>query len=528
MSSPCSYGPGRPVKPDTSPLLLGVDLGTTAIKGGLHLLDGRQTASASADYELLSPSPAVVEVLPADYWAAFTRVVWSLLQTSGAEPKRIAAIGISAQGETLIPVGSDGAALRNAIVWLDNRAHVEAAELDDKFGQRTIYEVTGQPGMLPTWPAAKVLWLARHEPQEFARTAQFLLLEDYFIAKLTGQAVCEGSLATSTCYWDFRSKRWWAEMLSAIGIAAGQLPPLAEPGTAVGSLLPAVADELGLEAGTKVCTGALDQACGAIGVGNVRPGILSENTGTAVALCATLDRARLDPHMRMPCHYHGIPDTYMFHTFTTGGLVLRWFRDQFSEPDVEDAVRRGVDAYTLISERAAAIGPGADGLVVLPHLQGAMAPDANPDARGVILGLALHHGRDHLARALLESVAFVIRRNVEVLEELGIPVQSILASGGGAKSALWKQIEADVTGRPVRVTVQTEAATLGACILAGHGAGFYGSIAEAADSMVTVAGLFEPAAQNAARYDAAYAVYRAATSALEPVMSLLAPNARPG
>jgi sugar (pentulose or hexulose) kinase len=510
------------VRADTGPLLLGVDLGTTAIKGGLHRLDGSVAATASAEYELLTPSPAVVEVPVPVYWDAFANVVHSLLRISGCEPKRIAAVGISAQGETILPVGRDGRALRHAIVWLDNRAQQESADLDDKFGQQLTYEITGQPGMLPTWPAAKLLWLARHEPEVFDRAAQFLLLEDYFIARLTGRAVCEGSLVTSTCYWDFRSKQWWPEMLAAIGLDAGQLPPLVEPGAAVGPLLPRVAAELGLDAGTLVCAGALDQACGAIGVGNVRPGILSENTGTAVALCATLDGPRLDPGLRMPCHYHGVPDTYMFHTFTTGGLVLRWFRDEFCEADVAAAARAGVDAYTLIANRAAAVEPGAQGLVVLPHLQGAMAPDANPDARGVVLGLALHHGRDHLARALLESVAFVIRRNVEVLDELGIRVDSIRASGGGARSALWKQIEADVTGRQVQVTSQTEAATLGACILAGHGAGFYGSVSEAADSMVTLAAAFEPSAGNASRYDEAYQVYRAATIALEPVTALRA------
>ena len=516
------------MKPDTSPLLLGIDLGTTAIKGGLHQLDGSEVARATAEYALLSPSPAVVEVPVTDYWTAFTDVVHSLLRRSGVDRKRITAIGISAQGETLVPVGRDGAALRHAIVWLDNRAQQESAELDDQFGARLIYEATGQPGMLPTWPAAKILWLSRHEPDVFAGSAQFLLLEDYFLARLVGQAVCEGSLVTSTCYWNFRSKQWWPEMLAAIGIDTGRLPPLVEPGTAVGPLLPSVADELGLETRTLVCAGALDQACGAIGVGNVQPGILSENTGTAVALCATLDRAGLDPDLRMPCHYHGIPDTYMFHTFTTGGLVLRWFRDQFCEQDVAAATARGIDAYSLICERAAAITPGADGLIVLPHLQGAMAPDANPDARGVVLGLALHHGRDHLARALLESVAFVIRRNVEVLEELGIRVSSILASGGGARSGLWKQIEADVTGKPVRVTTQTEAASLGACILAGCGAGLYGSVAEAADSMVSLAATFEPTAANAALYDEAYAIYRAATTALEPVMSLRSAGALTG
>jgi sugar (pentulose or hexulose) kinase len=505
------------VKADTAPLLLGVDLGTTAIKGGLHRLDGSVVASASRDYDLITPSPAVVEVPAATYWSAFTDVVHALLRGSGVDRRRIAAIGISAQGETLLPVGPDGAALRNAIVWLDNRAQDESAELDDRFGRELTYQVTGQPGMLPTWPAAKILWLARHEPETFARTAKFLLLEDYFIGRLTGRAVCEGSLATSTCYWDFRSKQWWPEMLTAIGIDAGQLPDLTEPGSPAGPLQPAVASELGLDPATLVCAGALDQACGAIGVGNVQPGILSENTGTAVALCATLDGPRLDPALRMPCHYHGVPDTYMFHTFTSGGLVLRWFRDEFCEADVEAAGRTGQDAYDLLARRAASVPAGSDGLIVLPHLQGAMAPDANPDARGVVLGLALHHGRDHLARAILESVAFVIRRNVEVLEELGVRVDSIRASGGGARSRVWKQIEADVTGREVRITGQPEAATLGACILAGSGAGLYDSIAEAAGRMVRMTDVFEPAAGNSARYDDAYATYRAATIALDPL-----------
>src|SRR5215469_7308848 len=259
MSPLCSSGRERPVKADTEPLLLGVDLGTTAIKGGLHRLDGSVVAGASAEYELLSPSPAVVEVPAATYWDAFSSVVHSLLRSSAADRTRVAAIGVSAQGETLVPVDQDGAALRNAIVWLDNRAQHESAELDDKFGQQLTYEVTGQPGMLPTWPAAKVLWLARHEPEIFERAAQFLLIEDYFMAKLTGRAVCEGSLVTSTCYWDFRSKRRWPEMLSAIGIDARQLPPLVEPGATVGPLLPSVADELGLDRGTLVCAGALDQ-----------------------------------------------------------------------------------------------------------------------------------------------------------------------------------------------------------------------------------------------------------------------------
>jgi xylulokinase len=505
------------VNDGSAPLLLGVDLGTSAIKGSVHQLDGSVLASASVEYELLAPGPARVEVAVSTYWEAFVTVVHSLLRNSGVDQRRVVSIGISAQGETLVLVDLDGQPLRDAIVWLDNRAVEEAIELDDRFGREEIYRVTGQPGMLPAWPAAKILWLARHEPELVSRAHKFLLLEDYFIARLTGQYVCEGSLVTSTCYWDFRAKQWWPAMLNAIGVAEDQLPALVEPGTAVGKILPAVAQELGLATTTVVCAGALDQACGAIGVGNVRPGILSENTGTAVALCATLDGPRLDPLLRMPCHYHGIPDTYMFHTFTSGGLVLRWYRDVFYGAEMAAANVAGLDVYDLIGQEAACVSAGSDGLVVLPHLQGAMAPDANPTARGAVIGLTLQHGRGHLARAILESVTFVIRRNVEVLEELGVRVDSIRASGGGARSRLWKQIEADVTKRPVVTTEQSDAATLGACILAGVGVGLYSGIAEAAEAMVKLADIFEPTTGNSARYDDSYAQYREAADALAPI-----------
>jgi len=505
-----------------APLLLGIDVGTSAIKGGIHRLDGSVLATASVEYQLLSPGPGRVEVAVSTYWAAFTSVVHTLLRTCGDDRRWISSIGISAQGETLLVVDVEGQPLRDAIVWLDNRANEESSELDSHFSPEVVYGVTGQPGMLPTWPAAKILWLAHHEPKLFAGVHKFLLLEDYFIARLTGHYVCEGSMVTSTCYWDFRQKRWWPEMLDALGVAEDQLPALVEPGTAIGKILPAVARELGLSEETVVCTGALDQACGAIGVGNVRPGILSENTGTAVALCATLDGPRLDPELRMPCHYHGIPDTYMFHTFTSGGLALKWFRDEFYRTELASAHAAGVDVYDLMGQEAASVSAGSNGLVVLPHLQGAMAPDANPTARGALIGLTLEHGRGHVARAILESVAFVIRRNVEVLEELGVEVESIRASGGGARSRLWKQIEADVTKRPVVITEQSDAATLGACILAGAGVGLYGSIAEAAEAMVNMTDIFEPAAENSARYDDSYAEYREAADALAPLFKTLA------
>ena len=511
-----------PVSNAAAPLLIGLDLGTTALKCAAYTEDGDLVASATREYALLTPAANVVEVHPATYWSEFAAAIHDLLDQPAVDPARVVALGISAQGETLIPVRADGAPARNAIVWLDGRATDESAELADRFDEQQFYEITGQPSMLPTWPAAKILWLARHEPRGFEQTARFLLIEDYFLWRLTGEYVSEGSLLTSTCYWDFRTKRWWPEMLAALGIDDSRLPAIVEPGAAVGTLLPAAARELGLPSSMMVCTGALDQACGAIGVGTVGPGRFSETTGAAVALCATLSAARLAPQRRMPCHYHGVPDTYMFHTFTSGGVVLRWFRDQFAEAERAVAASLGLDAYDLLSQEAGTIAAGAEGLVLIPHLQGAMAPESNPNARGAVVGLSLRHGRAHVARAILESIAFVVRRNVEVLEDLGVVVPEIRALGGGARSPLWKQIEADVTKRPVLTTRQPDAATLGAAILAGVGVGRYSSAQEAAESMVQIDETFEPRPELGERYDEVYATYLQTYEALCPVFDSLA------
>jgi xylulokinase len=504
------------------PLLIGLDLGTTALKCAAYTEDGSLLASSTKEYGLLTPTANVVEVHPFTYWNEFSSAIHDLLAEPGVDTAQIAAIGISAQGETLIPVHANGTPTRNAIVWLDGRAIEESDELADRFDEKQFYEVTGQPSMLPTWPAAKILWLARREANLFDQTARFLLIEDYFLWRLTGEYVSEGSLLTSTCYWDFRTKLWWPEMLEALGIDQSRLPAIVEPGVAVGKLLPDVALELGLPASTTVCTGALDQACGAIGVGTVGPGRFSENTGAAVALCATLREARLDPERRMPCHYHGVPDTYMFHTFTSGGVVLRWYRDQFGDAERSVASVSGRDAYDLLVEEAGTIAPGSEGLVLIPHFQGAMAPESNANARGAVVGLNLRHGRAHVARAILESIAFVVRRNVEVLEDLGLEIPEIRALGGGARSRLWKQIEADVTKRPVLTTRQPDAATLGAAILAGVGLGRYVSAQEAAEEMVQIDETFEPRAGNCGFYDETYAIYKQTYEALCPVFDSLA------
>ena len=500
--------------------ILAFDLGTTALKCALHDLNGTVIAKASEEYQLITPHADWVEMDVETYWQAFKSVVARVLKESGVDPAEIKALGVSAQGETLIVVDREGKPLRRAIVWLDNRAQQEADELGDTFGHRHAFEITGQVKLVPTWPASKILWLRKCEPELFEKVGKFLLIEDYFLYRLTGEYVCEGSLVTSTCYWNFRTRGWWQEMLQELHVSEQQLPQYRESGESVGTLRTEIAAELGLSPDTVVCTGALDQACGAIGVGNIKPGIFSENTGAALAICATVNQPVIDPRNEMPCHYHGLPWLYMLHTFTSGGIVMRWFRDEFGGPEMRVSRTSGLDAYDLMGMEAARVQPGCEGLVMLPHLQGAMAPEANPKASGVFYGFTLRHGRGHFTRAIMEGVSFIVRRNIEVIEGLGVPVNEIRSLGGGARSRVWKQMEADIVGRPVLTTTNEEAATLGAAILAGKAVGLYSSVEEAAEQMIQIKERFEPNPANRAVYDDTFGTYVKLYDALCPLFEI--------
>ena len=488
--------------------ILSVDLGTTAIKIILFRTNGEVVAKSTQEYALLTPTVLAVELPVETYWVAFKKGLTEVLAHASVAAANIKVIGISAQGETLIPTDKEGQPLMNAIVWLDNRAQEEASILAEHFTNRKAYHITGQVEIVPTWPASKIFWLKRNAPNVYSRTSKYLLIEDYFIHRMTGKYVCEGSLICSTVYWDIIKKVWWKDMLEFLGVEEGQLPEIHESGEPVGSLLPKIAAELRLSPETLVATGALDQACGAVGVGNIAPGIISENTGAALAICATLERPLFDPKGRMPCHYQALPDTYMAHTFTTGGMVLRWFRDGFCQPEMNVGSLCGIDSYDLLSREVEGIPPGCDGLVMLPHLQGAMAPESNPRAKGVFYGFTLHHGKPHFARAIMEAIAFAIRRNLDVLEDLNINASEIRSLGGGSRSLTWSQIKADVTKRPVYTMMNEEAACLGAAILAGVAARIYPNLKEAVSKMVSLKSRVDPNPANERAYDRAYERYR--------------------
>jgi xylulokinase len=497
--------------------LLGVDLGTTAVKAALFDVCGRRAASSTREYPLLTPSPQVVEQEVEVYWRAFRDALAAVLAAAGVPAGSIRALGVSAQGETLIAVDRQGRALAPAIVWMDNRAQEESDLLAASLGNERVHEVTGQVGMLPMWPASKILWLRRNRPEIFPRVHKFLLIEDWFIHRLTGRYVAEGSLLCSTTYWELRTKRYWKAMLERLEIGEERLPEVVEPGQGIGAIRREAAEELGLAPSTIVATGALDQACGALGAGNVRPGIFSECTGSNVAVVALVDGPRIDPSRQLPCFYYGLPDTYMMHAFSmTGGMVLRWFRDAFCE----QGAAAGAEAYERLTREAADVPAGAQGLVLLPHFQGAGIPESNPRARGVLYGLSLHHTRAHVVRAILESVALICRRMIDAVRDLGIEVGEIRALGGGAKSPLWCQIKADLTGLPVTTTKNTEdAACLGAAVLSGVATGVWASAPEALSGIVEVDRRFEPDPGKREEYERLYATYRRLYDSLLPVFN---------
>jgi xylulokinase len=405
-------------------------------------------------------------------------------------------------------VDAQGRGVGPALVWLDNRAVAEARLIGDRFSDADVYDATGVPTVIPTWTACKVLWLRRNEPAVFAAAKRFLLVEDLALHHLTGRFVSEGGIQSTSLLYDIRNDGWWTPMLETVGIGPERLPDLVRPGEIAGELTAAAAEQLGLRPGIAVVAGGMDQGAGAVGVGNVDAGIVSESTGGALTLQASVDRHGLDASRRTPVYVHSAPDRYLYcPVCPTGGMALTWFRDRFGGEEVARAAAEGTDAYDLLTTLAATVPAGSEGLTFLPHLMGAFSPEYEPDAQAALYGLSLRHGKAHVVRAILESIAFTIRRNLDLLEGAGAPASEIRSHGGGAKSALWNQIKADACDRPV-VTMEGEnAAIRGDALLAGVATGVFPDLDAAVAAAVTTRDRYAPDPRRRDAYDDAYARY---------------------
>ena len=507
-------------------LLIGLDIGTTSVKAGVFEASGRQVSVAGQEYRIDHPEPDRAEIDAETYWMATVTTVRRALSMGGAEPGRVTAIAVSSQGETVVPVDANGRALGPALVWLDNRARAEARQLTERFGDETIYDRTGVPSVSPTWTACKLLWWRRHEPELFAAAHRFLLVEDFILHRLSGRFVTDGGIQCTTLLYDIRAHGWWYPMLEAVGIGPERLPELVRPGTAIGTLSAEGANALGLPAAVRVVAGGMDQGAGAVGVGNIDPGVISESTGGALTLQATVADAGGDPTQLTPVYVHSASDRYIYcPVCPTGGLALTWFRDQFGAEEVARAAREGRSAFDLLTALASGVKPGAEGLTMLPHLMGAFSPEYEPEARGAFYGFTLHHGKPHFIRAVLEAVAFMLRRNLELLAGAGALATEIRSHGGGARSALWNQIKADVSGLTVVTLEGEDAAVRGDAMIAGVAARVFPNLQAAVSSMVTIRDRYDPDPASRAAYDDAYNRYVELFDALRPLFTR---TGRPG
>lgn len=488
-------------------VLLGLDLGISTVKVGLFTPDGGLLGLESEEY-LIIPEGARVEADPEVYWTPVVRSIRRLLERWDGDPSQIAAVSVSSHAETVISLAGDGRPTRPALVWNDNRSQAEATALLEAVGAQRVLEISGQPEIGPIWPVTKFRWLSLHEPDSVRRTAKFLLPEDYILYRLSGETVGEHTLWSSSLVFDIRRKEWSEELLAFGRIGVEKLPNLVASGTAFGHVSGECASETGLSTATRVVAGALDQTCAAIAAGNVKPGIVTESTGSVLALVATIAEPIFDLETKVPCHIHAVPELYcMLPWNPTGGLALKWFKDRFAEKQADEARADGRDVYEQLTEEAGRIPPGCDGLIMLPHLEGAFFPEFDPQARAVFFGFKLGHGKAHFTRAIMEAVAFMIRRDLEGLNRLGVGARELRVLGGGAKSRLWSQIKADVCQMPVVMPSHGEAAVLGAAMLAAVGCGMHDDIPAAVASMARGGERLETSPENREVYDAAFALY---------------------
>jgi xylulokinase len=498
--------------------LLGIDIGTTGAKALLcRASDGAVLATGFAHYPLSHPRPGWAEQDPADWWDACGAAVQACLGLAAeqgmARPESVRALGLSGQMHGAVLLDDAGAVVRPCIIWADQRSGAECDEIHARVGLERLVEITGNPA-LTGFTAAKVLWVRNHEPDVFARARMLLLPKDYIRWRLTGEAAIERSDAAGTNLLDVRTGEWAPEVLAALDLPAALLPPVRSSTEVCGTLTPEAAAHLGLPVGVPVAGGGADNACGAVGTGVVTPGLALLSIGTSGVVLApssapTVDRSA--PVPRLHTFFHAAPDTwYLMGVTQAAGLSLRWARDVLAGDPVP--------TYEALTDEAAQVPPGAEGLLFLPYLQGERTPHLDPDARGAWIGLTAAHQRRHLVRAVLEGVAFSLKDGFALLAEQGLPLAQLRATGGGAHSALWRQICADVLERPVTLLAADEGPAFGAALIAGTAAGIYPSLAVACERTVRLAGEVTPVPDDIPVYRARYELFRSAYPALRAIM----------
>jgi len=494
--------------------VIGCDIGSQGTKAILLSASGEFVSEAYAGYLTDYPKPLWAEQ-PVEYWLnALILVVRQLLSKSGVPSRNVRALGLAAQVDGLVPIDSRGQPLHPAIIWMDRRASAQCESTRQFIEDDRIFNLTGL-NLDASHVAPKIRWLADQQPWIYEKATHFLLPGSYIAYALTGEIRVDYSNASSTLLLDVKTKTWSPTMLDVFNIELNKLAPLDSAMTFLGKLRPGFAEQMGLDVETLITAGCGDEHAACLGAGVVRPGIAGDIAGTAEPVCAANRNAVFDETRLVETHCHADPDLWLLENpgFVSGGNY-RWFRDQFATGE----------SFAALDSEAAQIAPGAEGLVFLPSLMGALAPTWNESARGVYAGITLAHTRGHFVRALLEGTAFAVRDITTQMQLAGMELRELRVMSGGAKSPLWNRIKATVTGLPVTVPEITETTALGAAFLSLVGIGAFTTLTEASEHIVKIHESIEPDPTTMSVYTYAYDQYRETYFAMLPVFEKAAEN----
>lgn len=488
--------------------LIGIDIGTSGTKTVLFDEAGNTIASALKEYPLYQPHVGWAEQDPEDWWDAVCFTIRKVISQSGLNPKDISGVGLSGQMHGAVLLDENDNVLRRAIIWCDQRSSYECEQITSIIGAKRLIEITANPA-LTGFTASKVMWVKNNEPHIFEKIKKILLPKDYIRFKLTGEYATEVSDASGMQLMDIPSRRWSNEVIEKLEIDKSWLGEMYESQDITGKIHANASNQTGLQIGTPVVGGAGDQAAGAVGNGIVKPGVISSTIGTSGVVFAYSQDVKIDPLGRVHTFCHAVPNTWHVMGVTqAAGLSLKWFRDNFCIEEKRVAEVLEIDPYILMDQEAEKSEPGCDGLIYLPYLMGERTPHLDPDAKGVFFGLSAKHDKRQMIRAVMEGVVFSLKDCLEIIKEMNIPVSEVRASGGGGKSKLWRQMQADVFGADIVTINSSEGPALGVALLAGVGTGVYSSVEEACNTAIKVKSIQKADMTNNQAYIKYYNIYK--------------------
>jgi len=489
-------------------IFLGIDVGTSGTKTIAIDERGKILAAATADYPLYTPQPLWSEQNPDDWWKATVATIRGVVKKAKLKPADVKGIGLSGQMHGSVFLDKQNRVIRRAILWNDQRTGPECLEIERRAGGRkSLIKMVANPA-LTGFTAPKILWLRNHEPKNFDRLAKVLLPKDEIRRRLTGEFATEVSDASGMLLLDVAKRKWSQTLLSKLQLDIGLLAKCYESEEVTGKLTKTAAADLGLSTDCAVVGGAGDCAAGAVGNGIVGRGVLSTSIGTSGVMFVHSDQMQVDPLGRLHTFCHAVHGKWhLMGVNLSAGGSLQWFRNKLCELEIAQAKKRKIDPYEILTEEAAEVAAGSDGLFFLPYLSGERTPHADPNARGCFVGLTLAHGRGHMVRAVMEGVTYALRDSLQIIRKLGVPVEQIRASGGGSRSPLWRQMQADILGQKVVTINAEEGPAFGVALLAAVGCGAFKNVEEACHATIRVVKETAVNRERAACYDKAFAIY---------------------